>query len=261
MNANSGPSRITPLLLNSLLIMLIVAALFVFSDSLGRFSQNANLATHTPIPMATTGAPPVSGYPPPILTSAYPTDYPPAKASLEAQIEQTRNAALVGTLPPTNAKELPPTPPGTESPWPTGIIEDGESPFSASFVFRNRWQEILDGQHVIVYAGSVKSDSSQGVILVWEVSPDFSNSVDNVYPSPVTDGPLQIVAVDNLRLVLETQNGLTLYFDVPSRQFVDSLTATPPPTITHLPSPSPLPPPTAYPVITNMPVSTATAVP
>jgi hypothetical protein len=224
-----------------------IAAVLIFSAVLAQSARIAGIASTKPAPLATAYTPFASGYPAPIVTGAYPTDYPPVKLTLEYQIEQTRNAALAGTLPPTNAKGAPPTLVSTEPPWPTGIIEDGESPFSASFVFKNRWQQVVGGQRIIVFAGSKKSDPSQGVVVVWEISTDQVNSVNNVYPTSIRDGALRIVAATGLRLTLAGAGGRPFYFDAPSRQFVQSLTAPPPPTVTRLPSSVSSPLPTAYP--------------
>lgn len=254
MNDKSTLRRLIGRLVSSLTFVLGITAVLVLGAVLAQSVRNANIAaTGNPTPLEVSNTTPPNGYPAPVATNIYPTDYPPVKLTLEHQIEQTRNAALTGTLPPTNAKGAPPTPVGTEVPWPTGIVEDGESPFATSFVFKNRWQEVVDGQRIIVYAGSTKSDASQGIVLVWEVSRDFNQ----VYPSSVREGALRVLAANDLRLTLTTESGTSLYFDVPSRQFVDSLTATPPPTVTGVPSPIPSSIPTAYPGAIPSPVSTS----
>lgn len=249
MNTKPTTSQLLRLVTGSLTAVIGIIALFVLGAVLSQAMQSAGVIVDNPTPPQTIAMATGSGYPAPIATNAYPTDFPIDKRLLEQQIEQTRIAALAGTLPPTGAKEGPPTPIATEAPWPLGVVEDGESPFSASFVFTNRWQGVVDNQRMIAYAGYAKSDPLQGIILLWEGAFDPSNSVDTVYFSPAKDGALQIVAEDNLRLTLKTANDQLLYFDIPSRQFVDSLTATPPPTITKLPSPPPTELPTAYPSI------------
>jgi hypothetical protein len=236
MNKKSTPSQLSHIVIGSMTIVIGLIALLILGAALSQAMQNSGAAVSSPAPLQT-------------MATLYPTDFPIDKQLLEQQIEQTHLAALTGPPPPTGAKEGPPTPAATEAPWPLGIVEDGESPFSASFVFKNRWQGIVDNQRLIAYAGYTKSDPLQGVILIWEGAFDPSNSIDTLYFSPVKDGALQIVAENDLRLTLKTENDQVLYFDIPSRQYVDSLAGTLPPTIVKLSSPPPPELQTAYPGI------------
>lgn len=257
MNTRSILSRLSRVVTGVLITSISIVALLILSAMLSQALQSAGVVVGSPTPSQAIATETRSGYPAPTGIGSYPTDFPIDKRLLEQQIEQTRIAALIGTLPPAGAKEGPPTPIASEAPpWPLGIVEDGESPFLRSFTFTNRWQGVVDNQRMIAYAGYTKSDPLQGVVLIWESAFDLSNSFDTVHFSPVKDGALRIVAEDDLRLTLKTQNDQFLYFDIPSRQYIDSLTATPPPTITKLPGPPPTDIPTAYPAI-----ATPTAVP
>lgn len=163
---------------------------------------------------------------------------------------------------------LAPAPPTAQDPpFPTGIFEGGEGVFySGDFTIHNRWQGFTDGIATQVFAGSLYQDKEQGVVIILRAARGER------YLTPIKAGAVRIVSVDNLRFILESISGEVFYFDFPSRQFVESLTATPPPTVTEPPSPTPytLPtgypnqtptinPPTITPIPTGYPQSTGTA--
>lgn len=138
---------------------------------------------------------------------------------------------------------LAPAPPTAEDPpFPTGIFEGGEGVFySGDFTIYNRWQGFTDGIATQVFAGSLYQDKEQGVVIVLRAARGER------YLTPIKAGAVRIISVDNLRFILESTNGEVFYFDFPSRRFVDSLTATPPSTVTEPPSPTPYTLPTGYP--------------
>ncbi len=138
---------------------------------------------------------------------------------------------------------LAPAPPTAENPpFPTGIFEGGEGAFySGDFTIHNRWQGFTDGITTQVFAGSLYQDKEQGVILVLRAT------TGEQYLTPTKAGAVRVVSIDNFRFVLKSTSGEIFYFDFPSRQFVDSLVATPPPTTTKLPIPTPYVLPTGYP--------------
>lgn len=138
---------------------------------------------------------------------------------------------------------LAPAPPTAEDPpFPTGIFEGGEGVFySGDFTIYNRWQGFTNGITTQVFAGSLYQDKEQGVVIV------LRSARGELYLTPIAAGAVRIVSVDNLRFVLESSGGKVFYFDFPSRKFVDSLSAPPPPTVTEPPSPTPYTLPTGYP--------------
>jgi hypothetical protein len=105
------------------------------------------------------------------------------------------------------------------------------------FKINNAWQELINGNYILIFAGSLARDPDQGVILVESDSPGGSGG----YLTPGKNGAVRIVEVKGYRLVLETQTKVIFYFDVPARSFVNSLdevvsTATPRPIHTTTPT-------------------------
>ncbi|MCW5852177.1 MAG: hypothetical protein KIT87_19040 [Anaerolineae bacterium] len=157
-------------------------------------------------------APPAStAYPLPGLLPSTPTlDYhlPPEKREMFQRIESTRIAA----------RSLPTTPPGTKAviptdlpkPFPTGIIESGLAPFPGSvYRFENQWQDLIGNELVHVYAGALRSDPSQGVLIVLGNLPDGSGGIrrGDFYLAPAKLGALRIVAADGTRLTVQAPDG------------------------------------------------------
>lgn len=177
----------------------------------------------------------------------HPPDYPSEKQTLEAKMEQTRRAVTLTPATGLPTYNPPTSAPVTEEPWDwgTGIVESGDAPFSGMvYSIYNRWYGMLNGQRVVVYAGGLRDDpggvsqtASQGLVIVVVISPVSGEQLPESYQTPIKAGLLRIVAAsDDLRLTLDTPNGNAFYFDVPSRQFADSLIATPRPTTTPMPT-------------------------
>ena len=84
------------------------------------------------------------------------------------------------------------------------------------------WYEFATGLQV--YAGNA-SDPQQGAVAILAPGEDVYHP--EVYLTPLRVGGVQIIGAAGERLVLQTlDKRLTFNFDVPTRQFVDSLTAT-----------------------------------
>jgi hypothetical protein len=101
-----------------------------------------------------------------------------------------------------------------------GIVNNSQTPFPADeYVIQNQWQDLIGGQWVQVYAGSLYEDSSQGVVIV-RISPaDWSNStIAGEYR--VKGGSLRIVSASGSILVLQNPAGLHLKFDAGARKFL-----------------------------------------
>ena len=134
--------------------------------------------------------------------------------------------------------------------------------YDHGFAVTNGWDEIEQGGTVMTQvtggaewaseaeAGSVAGPQGLVVVDVWQIAPDrLSDSVvyQQTFDTPGASGEVTITGAQGERLILQSTDGTTFYFDVPTRQFVPSLAAT----VTA-------PPPTTGPV---SPLATATPVP
>jgi hypothetical protein len=133
-------------------------------------------------------------------------------------------------------------------------------PFPAmQFRVTNVWYVDSDGlrKRTVVYAGaepSANGENLQGgvTVYVWQMSPQGDGVVTNLveahtYLAAAQSQTLEIVDAVGERLILRSTNGTLFYFDLPTRQYVPSLTVTvtvPPPTespVTPAPSETPAP--------------------
>jgi hypothetical protein len=144
-------------------------------------------------------------------------------------------------------RETPQLIPVEDSPFPTGIFEGGGATFRPNMaVMLNRWHGIVNGVPTIVFAGSPTNDPEQGVVFIMRMSGERKSVSWSSYPTPVRSGPVRILSAEGYRLILSTEAGDILYFDVPGDRFVASLsevvpTITPQPTkpLTILSTPYP----------------------
>jgi hypothetical protein len=218
----------------------------------------------------------------PAINSSPTSNLPPDKATVQAIILETQQAAAqtplsYATVYPTSAPGPTWTPDISGEPQReagAGIIISDTANFSGPWKIAvlNQWYEIPKGFRV--YAG-VTDDPTQGALAILVPDEDLMNP--QVYLTPLKAGPVQVVDAQGERLVLRSLDGTTtFYFDVPTRQFMDSLTVTttaptvtPWPTYTATPTmqmPTVAPPPTAYPIAspseaTPAPTSQSTASP
>lgn len=129
----------------------------------------------------------------------------------------------------------------------TGIIDRPSVPFSGRrYEINNAWQELVDGDYILVFAGALATEPAQGILIVFH---DVDNSFKFIL-APIKGGRLRIVDAKGYRLVIQQANVDTrLYFDVPAMSFATSLNGELVPTTTsELFSPeqtstSPYPPP------------------
>jgi hypothetical protein len=164
------------------------------------------------------------------------------------------------------------------TPLGAGAVFIGSGPFSnVAYYLESQWYEDVDAgnRRIFVGVGSLavlgaSVPTQQGVVVIAEAkwingSVVFLGGAKGEYLTPQATGSLHITDASGARLVLESSNGTTFYFDVPSRQYVDSLNAPPPPTVTEPPDPTSIPtfaPPTQGPMPTAYPIpETQTAVP
>ncbi len=174
------------------------------------------------------------------------------KATQLAQVDQTETAARLTPHP----KVLGPTPMlGTPKPKPTAfppLVESDMTPAGAGviaqtlvllnkgrYAIENDWIENRSNntERVFVYAGELirpdGSDTTQGVVIVQVAQISLKNGqavIDDLgnteYLTPIQAGAVKIIGAVGERLILQSvTNGTTFYFDVPSRQFVASLTS------------------------------------
>lgn len=81
-------------------------------------------------------------------------------------------------------------------------------------IFRGYYQD----QVVEVYAGHQYLEEQKGLVIV---SIESMNIYQYFY-DPTASGSLEIINEENLRLEIQTSQGTSLYFDIPSMQFVSS---------------------------------------
>ncbi len=130
------------------------------------------------------------------------------------------------------------TPEDTQGPFPTGTREGDMVKFSAEKLFLdglNGWDGYLDGNSVVIYAGSQPEEPEQGAIVILIRLP--YRFLSEKVLTPTKHGGVRVIAEQNNRLILQAVDGQLFYFDVPARRFVASLTevvptATPPSSLT-----------------------------
>jgi len=119
----------------------------------------------------------------------------------------------------------------------------------------NAWFEDTAGgtMRTYVFAGSKPGPggeiTQQGLVIVHVAKMSPQGDISVVYAkeflTPTQSGPISITRAVVERLILQSTDGTTFYFDVPSRQYVASLTSAVP-TVTPGPV-SPLATPTTMP--------------
>jgi len=137
---------------------------------------------------------------------------------------------------------------------PFGILEGGWDVFrypSQDVIIQNLWRNVVNenGDWMSVYAGSMYTEPTQGLVIVSGQAPD------QTYLTPTKAGALRIVAEQNLRLTLVSTDGTTFYFDILGQRFVDSLTELAP-TVTPYLSGTLTPTETPAPTVTLAPTCT-----
>jgi hypothetical protein len=135
---------------------------------------------------------------------------------------------------------------------PTGIYDNEEIRASASLSFidaQNAWYGFANGSFFALYAGALQSDPDQGVLILDIVLPEGASY--SQYVTSSKHGALRILSdTQNNRFTLTAADGTVFYFDLPTRQFVASLTEVAPSvTPSPLPTPSPTLPPYPFPTL------------
>jgi hypothetical protein len=114
------------------------------------------------------------------------------------------------------------------------ILDDDSSPLGSLYVIENSWFFETQGKRYQVYAGAQRQEgppqarnAMQGIVAVWVWKPNgevFTGGDGGIYNVPGKKGPVRITGAQGQRLILNTDDGTTFYFDLPSRRFVSSLT-------------------------------------
>jgi hypothetical protein len=159
-------------------------------------------------------------------------------------VEAHETSFALGTPYPTSPPMTPrPTRPAI-TPVP-GINVDCASA-SREFDFGNGWNEIVDGQYVIVQAGALKPDRLQSALRVYTLTLDLRSApLMEVYTAPSNAGKVYITSVDWPLMTLTADDAIppsTFVFNLETRQWV-SPTPGPSPSVSvsPIPSVSPLP--------------------
>ena len=98
---------------------------------------------------------------------------------------------------------------------PTGIIQSGMAPVRG-YNFVNLWQGVMNGQQVNVYAGSLRGNSRQGVLVVMAANHDLTWTQPRVIMMPVNSGPAKLIGSIGTTLKVATTSGFTMTFSVPN---------------------------------------------
>jgi hypothetical protein len=162
-------------------------------------------------------------------------------------IEETSRGRMIGRAYPAPKPANPqlvltpiPAPTAALYTLPPGIMEPLSPPFgSATVKLTNMWRDNATGVWISAYAGALKSDLQQGVLIFLPDGP----ASQEWYNTPTQAGAITIVAAQNQQLTLQGENGDTFIFDIPSRQFVapDGTLIAPGPTFTPAPTETPAP--------------------
>ena len=251
-------------LLSSVPVLLIVVALFgvlrfgfpaVIATQPGSTLNSPLPSGMAPSAMAPSPSPFDSPLPSPSPLPT-PTELPGPmlEATKEADLlqqQQTRDAARL-TPQPTGTLVVDWTPPpATPRPTAYGPVPDTtpagaggivaiRGPFQSSmFLGENAWYMDTEGgrTRLVVYAGAVPENATltdpvrQGAVIVQveRLSLQDGRTVaemleSHLYLTPQQAGPVRVIGAAGEQLELQSTTGVIFYFDVPSRQFVSSLT-------------------------------------
>ena len=105
--------------------------------------------------------------------------------------------------------------------WRTGIIASGQAPFPGTlYRFQNQWHDVVQGQHVNVYAGALAQHPEQGILVVQTtpVQRGRPARAPEVIRAPGRTGPLHLVSAQNTSLHLASADARRFTFEVVSRE-------------------------------------------
>ena len=90
------------------------------------------------------------------------------------------------------------------------------APAPEIYRFNSRWDGIVRGQRVTVFAGSLASDPKRGVLLVKSMPADGARRGRH-FEGPPGAGTLRLVGWNGDTLKIIAENGQLVWFEVPSR--------------------------------------------
>jgi hypothetical protein len=138
---------------------------------------------------------------------------PPVHSQVQVQVQTASS--------PRSAAKTPVRPARPEPSWRTGIIDSGQAPFAAVlYRFENQWHEIVDGQHVNVYAGALAQSPEQGVLVLQTspLGPGARPAVPAVIRAPGASGALRLVSATGAVLHVASASGRRFTFHLPTRE-------------------------------------------
>lgn len=104
---------------------------------------------------------------------------------------------------------LPETPPK----WPCGIFKS-PPPFPSTVRIMNDWSCDVYGEHVQVFAGSMRKNPSQGMLFIIARSLDLHHTGGDKFYGPAGEGPLSVVSYKGTVLKIRTGTGNYFYFSI-----------------------------------------------
>jgi hypothetical protein len=226
------------------LLLLSGATVLVVSLLLSHFMpQSSGSTNRSPTPVIAASAyPPPGNLLPGYSTSPYSTDtYPPPANPAQATNQYYQSKQATGEAYWSTHPTLAPPPTRIRPTQPTGIFDGNISENIRSDVATiiNMWQGVVNSEFIQVFAGSLANNPHQGVVFVSTTAPDWKGGSWEQINAPSPSGALRILSEQNGRLKLASENGNFYYFDLPSHQFIASLDAISPPTVTLLPTGTP----------------------
>jgi hypothetical protein len=114
----------------------------------------------------------------------------------------------------------PPLPPSLAEKPPQGIVENGQAPLPPRYAIQNQWQARQDdGDWLQVWAGSLRDDPEQGLLVVQQIKHHFTQrETPRVIEAPYGAGSLKIVSAKGMTLHLVDASGGRFRFDARIRE-------------------------------------------
>ena len=97
----------------------------------------------------------------------------------------------------------------------SGISQSSQSPYAHLYTITNQYHGITAGSHIDVYAGSLRTNPSQGVFVVTVVPLSGAAPQTRVIMTAKNAGPAQIVLNNAGTLVMATANGNRFNYTLP----------------------------------------------
>ena len=151
-------------------------------------------------------------------------------ANLHQPLPPRKSAAEFASRPvaakpiPPRAKDpshKPPLPPTLAGKPPRGIVENGQAPLPPRYAIQNQWQaKEGDGDWVQVWAGSLRGDPKQGLLVEQQAKHHFTQrETPRVIDAPYGSGPLKIASANGMTLhLVGGASGERFRFDARTRQ-------------------------------------------